>query len=138
MSRITTQSAPRPLAAKLGIRPGCQLLVRHAPPGYRAWLAPLPEGVTFRSRPSPAIDIAHLFVTARRSLASELPKFRRALRPDAALWVSWPKRSAGAATDLSEDAIRALALPLGFVDIKVCAVSAVWSGLKLVVRTRLR
>jgi hypothetical protein len=127
-----------PLARKLGLTPGCQVLLSHAPRAYRDWLAPIPQGVTFRSRPSSAIDVAHLFVTGTRSLARELPKLRQALRPDAVLWVSWPKRSAGTATDLSEDVIRALALPLGFVDVKVCAVTEVWSGLKLVVRKHLR
>jgi hypothetical protein len=138
MSRATAESVSTPLARKLGLKPGAQLLVRHAPREYRDWLAPLPEGVTFRSRLSSAIDVAHLFVTNARSLARDLPKLRRGLRPDAVLWVSWPKRTAGSATDLGEHVIRAHALPLGFVDVKVCAVSEVWSGLKLVVRKHLR
>jgi hypothetical protein len=138
MSRVTCERTSTPLARKLGLKPGHQLLVRHAPRGYRDWLAPIPAGVQFRSRLSSAVDVAHLFVTGTRSLEKELPKLRRALRPDATLWVSWPKRSAGTATDLSEDGIRALALPLGLVDVKVCAVSEVWSGLKLVVRKHLR
>ena len=138
MSRVTAPSVSTPLARKLGLKPGSQLLVRRAPRAYREWLAPMPERVTFRSRPSAAIDIAHLFATRARWLGAELPRLRRALRSDAVLWVSWPKKTAGVATDLSEDVVRALALPLGFVDVKVCAVSAVWSGLKLVVRRHLR
>jgi hypothetical protein len=138
MSRVTDVSVSTPLARKLGLKPGSQLWVRGAPRAYRQWLAPVPERVQFRARPSQAIDIAHLFATRARSLAGELPKLRRALRSDAVLWVSWPKKAAGVATDLSEDVIRALALPLGFVDVKVCAVSEVWSGLKLVVRRHLR
>jgi hypothetical protein len=84
------------------------------------------------------VDIAHVFVTERTVLARELARLRAKLRSDAAVWISWPKRAAKVPTDISEDAIRAVALPLGFVDIKVCAVTDVWSGLKLVVRRELR
>ena len=80
------------------------------------------------------IDLAQLFVTRREDLATRLGALRRALRPDAALWISWPKRSSGVTTTVTEDVVRELALPLGYVDIKVCAVDEVWSGLKLVVR----
>jgi hypothetical protein len=79
-----------------------------------------------------------VFVTRREELAGHLAKLRRQLRDDAAVWVSWPKKASKVATTVTEDVIRELALPLGFVDIKVCAVSDVWSGLKLVVRKELR
>ena len=127
-----------PLAKKLGIGPGCRLLALGAPQDYRSLLAPLPEDVRFASRAGAAIDIAHVFVTRRHDLERRLKALRGVLRADSALWVSWPKKSSGLQTDVTEDTIRDVALPLGFVDIKVCAVDAVWSGLKIVVRKELR
>lgn len=127
-----------PLARKLGIRAGSRVLLLDAPPDLMALLDPLPEGVRFERAAGPGVDIAHLFVTRREDLARHLSGLRRQLRPDAALWVSWPKKSSGVASTVTEDTIRELALPLGLVDIKVCAVSAVWSGLKLVLRKELR
>lgn len=127
-----------PLARKLGIGEGCCVLAVSAPAEYAGWLAPLPASVRFVSRLRAGVDIVHLFVTRRADLAQALPRYRARVRPDAAVWVSWPKKSAGVPTDIVEDTIRAVALPLGFVDIKVCAVSEVWSGLKLVVRKELR
>ena len=127
-----------PLAQKLGIREGGVLHPIAAPADYRAILGALPDDVRFATRAGAATDIAHLFVTRRAELERRLASLRRQLRPDAVVWVSWPKRSAKVATDVTEDAIRAVALPLGFVDVKVCAVTEVWSGLKLVVRKALR
>ena len=127
-----------PLAKKLGIGAGCRLLAPAAPQDYVSLLAPLPDGVRFETRAGAAVDVAHLFVTRRSELQRRLKVLRTALRADAALWVSWPKKASRVATDITEDTIRAEALPLGFVDVKVCAVSAVWSGLKLVVRKELR
>jgi len=123
-----------PLAKKLGIRSGSRLLVRGAPPNYRKLVAPLPAGVRMVRRADSATDILHLFVTARTRLAQQLRQALAAMRPDAAIWVSWPKKASGVASDLSEDTIRALAIPLGLVDIKVCAVDETWSALKLVIR----
>ncbi len=80
----------------------------------------------------------HVFVSAKSTLQRELASLREAIRPDAAVWVSWPKKAAKLPTDITEDTIRAAALPLGFVDVKVCAVTEVWSGLKLVIRKALR
>jgi hypothetical protein len=94
--------------------------------------------VRFEKRAGPAIDIAHVFVTQQAQLVRHLGALRRTLRPDAAIWVSWPKKASGVATTVTEDVIRDVALPLGFVDVKVCAVSELWSGLKLVVRKELR
>ena len=127
-----------PLAKKLGIVAGSILLPIDAPAGYRNLLAPLPADVTFVRAPSRKTDIAHLFVTIRARLVNQLTELRSALRPDAALWVSWPKLSSKVATEVSEDVIRELGLPMGWVDVKVCAVTDVWSGLKLVVRKELR
>lgn len=123
-----------PLAKKLGIEAGRTLCLLDAPENYRALFDPWPEGVVVLARPSTKTDIVHAFATSRIVLDVQLKKLRKALRDDAALWVSWPKKASKLATDITEDVIRELALPLGFVDIKVCAVDATWSGLKLVVR----
>jgi len=94
--------------------------------------------VRFASKIDKTVDIVHVFGMSKAKLARALASYRKALQPNAAVWVSWPKKSAKIATDITEDVIRELALPLGFVDIKVCAVDDVWSGLKLVVRKELR
>ena len=127
-----------PLPSKLGIRAGLAIHLKDAPPDYLSLLEPLPEGVTFDSRISPSTDLVHVFSASRAELAKVLKTCRSKLRPTAVLWVSWPKQAAKVPTDVTEDTIRALALPLGFVDVKVCAISDVWSGLKLVVRKELR
>jgi hypothetical protein len=123
-----------PLAAKLGIRTGTRLFVQGAPEGYTRLLAPLPAGVQWARRIDADTDLIHAFATRQAELARLLPRALAAMRADAALWVSWPKKAARMPTDISEDAIRTLALPLGLVDIKVCAVDETWSGLKLVIR----
>ena len=123
-----------PLAKKLGIVSGTVVLTKHAPDDYGEWLAPLPPDVTFVARMSARVDVVHLFATERAALAAALTSYRTSLRDNAAVWVSWPKRTSKVPTDITEDVIRAVALPMGFVDIKVCAVSDVWSGLKLVIR----
>jgi hypothetical protein len=105
-----------------------------APRDYKRLLGPLPARARFVSRLAPDTDIVHLFATERRELADRLGALYSAIKPDAAVWVSWPKKSARVPTDITEDVIRAVALPLGFVDVKVCAVDEVWSGLKLVIR----
>ena len=127
-----------PLAAKLGVTAGTTLVVLHAPDDYERWLAPLPERVTVVRRPLPGALFVHLFFARRTDLARELAVWRELLHPSGTLWVSWPKRASRIATGLTEDQVRALALPLGFVDVNVCAVTEVWSGLKLVVRKELR
>jgi hypothetical protein len=123
-----------PLARKLGISPGSTVLAKGAPGDYRSLLAPLPDGISFAARPSARVDVVHLFTTSRAELGRELRALRTSIREDAAIWVSWPKRSAKVPTDITEDTIREVALPLGLVDVKVCAVDATWSGLKLVIR----
>jgi hypothetical protein len=123
-----------PLAKKLGLKAGSVLFVSDAPANYRKLLAPLPDGVIFVPRMSRNAQIAHLFVTRRADLARQLKSVLGRMPPDAAIWVSWPKKSARVATDITEDTIREVAFPLGLVDIKVCAVDEVWSGLKLVIR----
>jgi hypothetical protein len=127
-----------PLPRKLGIREGHRVLLVDAPGDYEALVSPLPPGVRFVRVPGTDVDVAHVFVTARDELGKRLASLRKKLKPDAALWISWPKKSSKVPTTITEDTIRELALPLGFVDVKVCAVTETWSGLKLVVRKELR
>ena len=127
-----------PLAKKLGIKEQTSVVAVDAPDGYRKLLEPLPAAVRFSSKIDKTIDVVHVFSTKKTLLARELASYRKALHPNAAVWVSWPKKAAKVATDITEDVVREVALPLGFVDIKVCAVDDVWSGLKLVVRKELR
>jgi len=127
-----------PLAKKLGIKEGFKVLAVNAPEGYPGLLAPLPESVAFVAGFDRTVDLVHLFSARREDLASALPVYRSRLDPKATVWVSWPKKSAKVPTDITEDVVREVALPLGFVDVKVCAVDEVWSGLKLVVRSELR
>lgn len=127
-----------PLAKKLGFGENRRVVALQAPDEYARWLAPLPAGVVFEPVVSSRTDIVHLFETRRPALKAQLESLRGSIRSDAAIWVSWPKKAAKILTDISEDTIRELALPLGFVDVKVCAVSEIWSGLKLVIRKELR
>ncbi len=127
-----------PLARKLGIKAGTTLLLLGAPEHYLDLLAPFPDGVRFVSDLSSSPDLIHVFSRQASELRKILEGCRAQMRADASVWVSWPKRSSKVPTDISEDVVRAIALPLGLVDIKVCAVDDVWSGLKLVLRKELR
>ena len=109
-----------------------------APDDYAALIAPVPNGLTFATTVSGTTDIVHVFATRRAELRTLLSGCRRKLKSTAAIWVSWPKKSSRVPTEVTEDVIRELALPMGFVDVKVCAVTEVWSGLKLVLRKELR
>ena len=123
-----------PLAQKLGIKAGTKVVALGAPASYRKWLAPLPEGVAFSEKAIAGSAFVHLFVTERPTLEKELKRLRKLLADAGVLWVSWPKKSSGVVTDITEDVIRDVCLPLGFVDVKVCAVDETWSGLKLMIR----
>jgi hypothetical protein len=128
-----------PLAKKLGIKAGSTVLAVGAPAGYRGWLAPLPENIDFVLKPPKGgCDIVHLFVASLAEFERTLPSARKAMKPDGALWVSWYKKSAKIPTDVTEDQVRKRALATDLVDVKVCAVTDIWSGLKLVVRKHLR
>ncbi|HEY5048947.1 MAG TPA: hypothetical protein VII49_13110 [Rhizomicrobium sp.] len=128
-----------PLAKKLGIKPGMIVLTIAEPPGYRDWLAPFPADVAFASTPrTVCFDIVHLFVASLAALDRDLPKARAAMKTSGAIWVSWHKLSAKIPTDVSENEVRRRALASDLVDVKVCAVTDIWSGLKLVVRKHLR
>ena len=127
-----------PLARKLGYREGSVVFVSGAPGEYAGWLQPLPPGTVFLSKLGASADLVHVFEVEKESLAKFLVAARRKIRREASIWVSWPKKSSRVPTTITEDTVRELALPLGFVDIKVCAVNEVWSGLKLVIRKELR
>jgi hypothetical protein len=123
-----------PLAKKLGFKPPMTVLTVDAPEGYREWLDGLTPGVDFTARMPKHVAAAHVFVTRASDLRAQAAKLRKALEPAGFVWISWPKKSSGVASDVTEDTIREVALPLGFVDVKVCAVTDTWSGLKLVIR----
>lgn len=123
-----------PLAKKLGIQPGFTLAVVNPPGEYRQIVDPMPDGVTILSAVSGSTDMVHLFCTQRADLTNVLTRTIAHLRADATVWVSWPKKASRVPTDITENTIREVALPLGLVDIKVCAVDEIWSGLKLVFR----
>ena len=127
-----------PLAKKLGFKPGLTVAVVSAPANYRQLLEPLPEGVKLGGRVGKTTDIVHFFTTSKAELADKLLAWLKVLPTDAAIWVSWPKKASKVPTDITEDTIRAVALPMGLVDIKVCAVDETWSGLKLVLRKERR
>jgi len=123
-----------PLAKKLGLKPPLKVWIINAPQEYKTWLGELPGDVKLVTRAKPPIEAAHVFTVESAFLHAILSKLRNDLKQDGFVWVSWPKKSSKVPTDITEDTIREIALPLGFVDIKVCAVSEIWSGLKLVIR----
>jgi hypothetical protein len=127
-----------PLTKKLGIGPGDAVSAVGAPLEYQDWLGPLPAGATISKKVTSGTTLVHIFTAERSELLQHLQRLRASLKPDMPVWVSWPKKSSKVKSTVTEDVIRELALPLGYVDIKVCAVSDVWSGLKLVVRKELR
>jgi len=128
-----------PLLKKLGIKPGFQIIVYDSPSGYWDWISPLPEDVKVRkTSTAQSIDFIHLFVKERKAYEKEVLRNRKLLKPDGMIWISWPKKSSGVHSDLDENLIRNFALKNGLVDVKVCAVDEVWSGLKLVIPVKLR
>ena len=138
MATATPGYSGTPLPKKLGIVARSTVYGIDQPENYQQRLAPLPDGVIFVSKCSDDVDVIHLFVDRRSRLEAQLKMLRKQMRSDAALWVSWAKKAAKLPTDITEDTIRTVALPMGLVDIKVCAVSDIWSGLKLVIRKELR
>lgn len=122
-----------PLAKKLGLKPGT-IVVLNEPKGFRKLLTGLPAGCRFTDRPAADSPAVIFFSTARKEVAARLPELMKQLTPDGMIWMAWPKKASGVPTDLTEDAVREFALPLGLVDIKVCAIDDTWSGLKLVIR----
>ena len=129
----STGNSGTPLRKKLGVTSG-QMTWRLAMPDAVAAEIDGDAPPLFVAAPVAGLDVVHVFVTEAAALAATLAQLRGLLAPNGMVWVSWPKQASKVATDISEDRIRALALPMGFVDVKVCAVDAVWSGLKLVIR----
>ena len=123
-----------PLPRKLGIKEGMRIAFADAPEGFPLTLGDLPTGVDIRSRVRGPLDVIVFFTTSRAKLERRIERLIAALDPAGGLWVAWPKRASGVPTDMTEDVVREVALPLGLVDNKVCAIDDVWSGLRLVVR----
>jgi hypothetical protein len=123
-----------PLAQKLSLKPGLRIWWSGMPDSVRAEIEREGLPLELLDTPEPPIDAAHIFVNLREVLESELVRLLPLLARDGFVWVSWPKKAAKVPTDITEDTIRDVALPLGLVDVKVCAVDATWSGLKLVIR----
>ena len=126
-----------PLPQKLGIREGDVVCVIDDPGNARELITPLPPGARFGRTPQEAWVVV-LFVTERRTFETQVEGLGQAVFPDRSLWIAWPKRSSGVATDMTEDVVREVGLPRGLVDNKVCAIDATWSGLRLVWRKELR
>jgi hypothetical protein len=126
-----------PLAKKLGFKAGEPLWASGMPQSVKRVLDEQ-AGPRYLARPTKALGAAHIFHTQAKALAAELEGLRGKLTADGMVWVSWPKKAAKVATDITEDTIRKVALPMAFVDVKVCAVDETWSGLKLVIRKALR
>lgn len=126
------------LAGKLSLKDGQRVWWRDMPSDVRAAIEA--DGLTLKVLKAPAapLDAVHIFVRSRAALVAALKTAHAALAPDGFIWVSWPKKSSGVVTDVTEGTIREVALPTGLVDVKVCAVDEVWSGLKLVIRKELR
>ena len=135
---MTSGYSGTPLAKKLGLKPGMSVWFAGLPDSVRAEIYPPAIGLVEVHEPTLGLDAAHVFVTRRADLERHLIALRDLIRPTGQIWVSWPKKAAKVPTDVTEDVIRAVALPLGLVDVKVCAVDPVWSGLKLVIRRELR
>ncbi len=131
---MTAGYSGTPLAKKLGIKEGFTILPIDAPDNYRELIEPLPANVKIAGKTSSGLDFIHFFTNSRDDLFRGLAEYRNLIRQDGTIWVSWYKKSAKLPTEITEDTIRDAALPLGLVDVKVCAVDDKWSGLKLVIR----
>lgn len=128
--------AGRPLTKKLGIRAGTRLALLEAPRNFARTLGTLPEGARLRRRATGSVELALLFARTRADLARRFPAATRSLVPRGVLWIVWPKKASGVASDLGQTEVRAFGLTHGWVDFKVCAIDATWSGLALVRRIR--
>jgi len=125
-----------PLIRKLGIKPQARLGLISAPEGFSLLLGELPEDVSVRSRARGPLDVIVAFFSDRSELVRRLPALKAALDQAGGLWIAWPKRASGVATDVTENVVRELGLAAGLVDNKICAIDETWSGLRLVYRLR--
>src|SRR3954463_14584031 len=125
-----------PLAKKLGIKSGHRVAVVHEPYDFEAALGDLPDGVVVQNglAGKTPLDIIVAFFVKRGDLTRQLAALRRRMAPACGLWIAWPKKASGVATDVAENVVREIALPTGLVDNKVCAIDETWSGLRLVIR----
>ncbi|MEO6842334.1 MAG: DUF3052 domain-containing protein [Bradyrhizobium sp.] len=128
----------KPVVEKLGIKPGFCICTMGAPAAYQDIVGKLPAGVTITAALKAPLDMVDVFAMEATGLAARLRSCRAAISPDGMIWVSWPKKVSGIATDLTDVVVRQTAIPLGLVDIKVCAIDDTWSGLKFVIPTELR
>lgn len=125
-----------PLAKKLGIKEGSRVALINAPRDFESTLVELPDGVEFIKRPTKSLDIILLFVLTERALARDFAKLAARLTANGMIWIAWPKKSSGVATDLSFERVQRIGLDAGLVDVKICAIDETWSGLKFVYRLK--
>jgi hypothetical protein len=123
-----------PLVQKIGVKPGHRLVLRNDPPSFLRDLGPLPERVAASDRLAGKANVIVYFTDRLTVLEKDFSALARTMEPDGMLWIAWPKKASGKATDITEDVVRRVALARGLVDVKVCAIDEIWSGLKLVVR----
>ena len=126
------------LDKKLGLARGMRVWFHRMPDSVRDEIDPEALGLEEQQAATEGLQAAHVFATQRDKLAREIAALRQLLQPAGFIWVSWPKRASNVASDITEDVVREIALPLGLVDVKVCAVDEVWSGLKLMIRKEQR
>ncbi|WP_050422688.1 DUF3052 family protein [Bradyrhizobium tropiciagri] len=128
----------KPIVQKLGLKPGFCIFVDGLSVPYSDIVGELPAELRIAKTARAPLDAVHLFATTAKGLSARLRRYREAIAPDGMIWVSWPKKSSGVATDLDDRAVREAGLAAGLVDIKVCAVDAIWSGLKFVIPVKER
>jgi hypothetical protein len=137
-SVMSAEYSATPLSKKPEIKQGLTMVTINAPAHYTELILPLPEAVSMTSDQSADFDLLHLFTKSRAELTEVLTRHRNSMKPSAVIWVSWPKKASKIPSEITEGVIREICLPMGLVDIKVCAVDQVWSGLKLVIKNNLR
>jgi hypothetical protein len=125
-----------PLQKKLGIKEDLTIFILQPPENYFDWISPLPEGVKIKPKLSGQIDFIHLFVKDQKVFTKEFIRSKKYMKKEGLMWISWPKKASKVPTDLDENIIREFGLKNGLVDVKVCAVDEVWSGLKFVYRVK--
>jgi hypothetical protein len=136
---MTVGYSGTPLPRKLGIKPGMSMAILNAPPNLDAILGQLPDGLAIGRQLGDHRDLVLIFITRQSDLAAQIPVLTSAIAPDGMIWVAWPKRASKMETDMTEDVIREIVLPAAdLVDVKVCAIDEIWSGLKLVIRKERR
>jgi hypothetical protein len=135
---VTEGYSGTPLPRKLGIKEGARVAFLNTPPDFAGLVDPLPERVEVLAAAEPGLDVVVYFTLSRRELEHHVEELMAAIAPAGALWVCWPKKSSAVPTDMTEDVVRQVTLPLGLVDNKVAAVDATWSGLRLVIRVENR